>query len=316
MSVRFPPNGPPPQFQPPQPPQPSGPQRSVDSQGRVTVRRIGVPPVGFGDIYHRLVGARWLALFLVVGAAYLMINVVFAGLYMLQPGAIENARPDSFLDHFFFSVQTMATIGYGKMTPRTDVANILVTCEALLGMLGVAMATGLIFAKFARTHARVMFSDVLLISTIDGKPVLTFRLGNARNTQIVEAQLSVVILRDHVAADGERMRRFVDLPLARSRSAVFALSWSVFHAIDADSPLFGATAESLAAANVELVVSMLGMEEVTGQTVHARHAYHWSDIRWDHKFADIFSVDADGARIIDYGAFHQIVPIAVAPPPP
>ena len=290
------------------------PQRSVDSHGRLTVRRIGVPAPGLGDFYHRLLSMRWLGLFAMVGAAYMSINVVFAALYMAQAGAIENARPGSFLDHFYFSVQTMATIGYGKMTPGTDLANALVTVEALLGMLGVAMATGLIFAKFARTHSRVMFSNSILISTMDGKPTLTFRLANERSSQIVEAQLSVVMLRDELTADGEHMRRLIDVPLARSRSAVFALSWSVFHTIDEKSPFFNATPESLASANIELVVSMLGMEEVTGQTVHARHAYHWSDIRWNHKFVNIFSIHPDGGRAIDYGAFHDIIPIVTAVP--
>jgi inward rectifier potassium channel len=282
-------------------------QRSVDREGRLMVRRLGMPRPRLGDVYHTMLSMRWIWLCLLVGGMYVLVNVVFAALYMVQPGSIENARPDSFLDHFYFSVQTMATIGYGKMTPGTDLANILVAIEALLGMLGIAMATGLIFAKFARTRPRVLFSEALVVTTMDGKPTLMFRLANERSTQIVEAQLTVTVLRDEPTKEGEFMRRMVEIPLVRSRSAMFALSWSAIHPIDEKSPFFGATPESLAAVNLELIVSMLGMEEVTGQTVHARHAYHWSDIRWGHRFVDIFTVGADGGRTMDLGKFHEIV---------
>ncbi len=281
-------------------------RRSVDREGRLVVRRLGMPRPRLGDVYHTMLSMRWIWLCLLVGALYVLVNVIFAALYMVQPGSIENARPDSFLDHFYFSVQTMATIGYGKMTPSTDLANILVAVEALLGMLGIAMATGLIFAKFARTRPRVLFSEAVVVTTMDGKPTLMFRLANERSTQIVEAQLTVTVLRDEPTKEGEFMRRLVEIPLVRSHSAMFALSWSAIHHIDEKSPFFGATPESLEAVNLELIVSMLGMEEVTGQTVHARHAYHWSDIRWGHRFVDIFTVGADGRRTMDLGKFHEI----------
>ena len=269
-----------------------------------------MPRPRVGDIYHPLLSVRWGWLCLLVAGMYVLTNVLFAALYMSQDGSIENARPGSFLDHFYFSVQTMATIGYGKMTPSTDLANVLVAVEALLGMLGIAMATGLIFAKFARTRPRVRFSAVAVVATRDGKPTLMFRLANERNTQIVEAQLSVMVLRDETTQEGERMRRLVDVPLVRSHSAMFALSWLAIHPIDEKSPFFGITAETQADTNLELVVSMLGMEEVTGQTVHARHAYGWSDIRWNHRFVDMFTIGEDGSRTMDLGKFHDVVPIA------
>jgi len=284
----------------------------VDRDGRLVVRRLGMSRPGFADVYHTLLSMAWTPLCLFVAGAYVLVNVAFAALYMAQEGAIENARPGSFLDHFYFSVQTMATIGYGKMTPSTDLANILVAVEALLGMLGIAMATGLIFAKFARTRPRVRFSRALVVAPMDGKPSLMFRLANERSTQIVEAQLSVTVMRDEVTKEGERMRRLHDISLVRAHSSMFALSWSAIHVIDEKSPFHGATPESLAAINLELVVSMMGMEEVTGQTVHARHAYHWSDIRWDHRFVDMFSVAEDGVRTMDLARFHDVV--GLAPP--
>jgi inward rectifier potassium channel len=304
VSVRFPPSA---NHQPRLPSLAAPVRRSIDREGRPEVRRLGMPRPRFGDVYHTLLSMSWTRLCLFVASTYVLVNVVFAALYLAQAGSIDNARPGSFLDHFYFSVQTMATIGYGKMTPVTDLANILVAIEALLGMLGIAMATGLIFAKFARTRPRVLFSRAVVVAPMDGKPALMFRLANERSTQIVEAQLSVTVLRDEVTKEGEHMRRLHELPLLRAHSGMFALSWSAIHIIDEKSPFHGATAESLAAINLELVVSMLGMEEVTGQTVHARHAYHWSDIRWDHRFVDIFAVDADGARTMDLGKFHEVV---------
>jgi inward rectifier potassium channel len=286
----------------------SGGRRTITPRGGIAIRRVGLAREGLTDIYHRLLSMKWRWLFLLVAGAYVAVNLVFATLYYLEPGAIENARPDSFADDFFFSVQTMATIGYGKMTPATPFANALVTIEALLGMLGIAMATGLIFAKFARASSRVMFSDNAIVTTVDGQRVLAFRVANERSTQIVEAQLTAAVLRDERTREGDTLRRITELPLVRSRSAVFALSWTVMHPIDEKSPLWNATEASLGSVNLEIIVSMVGLEEVTGQTVHARHAYHWSDVRWGQKFADIISVHADGSRTIDYGRFHSLVP--------
>ena len=203
-----------------------------------------MPRPRFGDVYHTLLSMSWMRLCLFVASTYVLVNVVFAALYLAQAGSIDNARPGSFLDHFYFSVQTMATIGYGKMTPVTDLANILVAIEALLGMLGIAMATGLIFAKFARTRPRVLFSRAVVVAPMDGKPALMFRLANERSTQIVEAQLSVTVLRDEVTKEGEFMRRLHEIPLLRAHSAMFALSWSAIHIIDEKSPFHGATAGS------------------------------------------------------------------------
>jgi len=281
--------------------------RTMSPGGRIAIRRIGLPRRGLGDVYHTLVNLRWRWLFAVIVAGYALVNCGFALLYMLQPAAIENARASSFLDHFYFSVQTMATIGYGKMTPTTHLANALVSVEALLGMLAIAMATGLIFAKFARARPRVMFSSTCVVTTFDGRPTLMFRVGNERATQIVEAAITVAVLRDERTVEGERVRRITELPLVRSRSAVFALSWQVMHPIDERSPFHDATPESLAAVGLELVVSLTGLEEVTGQTVHARHAYHWRDLRWSHRFADVITVAEDGSRTIDYGKFHDVV---------
>src|SRR5437867_9036654 len=162
----------------------------------------------FGDLYHHLVSAPWSHLLAAIGGLYLAANALFAFAYLAQPGSIEHARPGSFVDAFFFSVQTMATIGYGKLVPRSGFANVLVTVEALIGLLGVAMVTGLVFAKFSRPTARVLFSRHAVVAPHDGVPCLMFRMANARGNNIVHAQLQVVLAREEATREGDRMRRF------------------------------------------------------------------------------------------------------------
>lgn len=282
-------------------------RRHVTRDARGTIERLGVPGQRFSDLYHFLLNARWSVVIAVIAGAYLFANFLFALGYLAIGDGIENARPGSFTDAFFFSVQTMATIGYGKMVPHSLVAHVLVTVEALIGMAGVAMATGLMFAKFARPTARVMFSRVAVVTTYDGVPTLMFRAANERSNLILEAQMRVVLTRQEQNAEGLRMRRFYDMALSRSQTSVFTLSWTVMHVIDERSPLFGATRESLAAVEAEIMVSMMGIDDTFSQTVHARHQYPPRNIVWGARFADILTLHPDGRRVIDYDRFHDIV---------
>lgn len=280
--------------------------RIFNPDGSANVERAGIPRGFLGDLYHFLLVASWPLLLGLLVAAYLASNALFALGYLLQPDSLENARPGSFADAFFFSVQTMATIGYGKLVPRTWLANMLVTIESFVGLLGLAMVTGLIFAKFSRPTARVLFSRVAIMGRRDGVPCLLFRMANARGNHIAEAQVHVVLARDEVTGDGERMRRFHDLSLLRAHNAIFALSWTVAHPMVAGSPLFGATEATLRAARAEIVVSLIGFEETFAQTVHARHAYAVDDLLWNARFVDIVSEGPDGRRRVDYARFHEV----------
>ncbi|HZS41860.1 MAG TPA: ion channel [Polyangia bacterium] len=272
------------------------------------VTRVGLDRRPFGDLYHAMLKARWTSLLGLLVIAYVIINSLFAVGYLLEPGSVENARPGSFYDAFFFSIQTMATIGYGKMSPASTLAHVLVSIEALIGLLGFAMATGLIFAKFSRPTARVLFSRVAIMSPRDGVPSLVFRMGNERANQVVEAQLNLAMVRNEVTVEGERIRRIYDLKLARGRTAVFTLSWTAYHPITPDSPLFGATPETLQASETAIVASFTGIDDTFSQTVHARHTYTYDEIVWSGKFADIMKRTDAGERIIDYSKFHDVVP--------
>lgn len=276
------------------------------------VVRLGAQRQPFADLYHYLVDSSWAGLFGAVLVAYVAANAGFAALY-LAFGEIENARPGSFSDAFFFSVQTMATIGYGKMTPVGQVANGLVAAEALCGVVGFAAITSLLFAKFSRPTARVLFSRHPVINTRDGVTSLMFRVANERSSMIVEASIRVTLLRNEVTSEGERVRKLHDLRLVRSQTPSFALSWTVIHPVDETSPLHGATAEQVQAWNADLLVTLTGTEEALSQPVSARHTYFHDELRWDHRMVDVFTVLADGRRALDQTKFHDIEPVPPAP---
>jgi inward rectifier potassium channel len=261
-----------------------------------------------GDLYHFVLAASWVRLLTALVALYVGSNGVFAAAYLLGDHSIQNARPGSFADAFFFSVQTMATIGYGTMVPRTLYANVLVSIESLVGLLGLAMVTGLVFAKFSRPTARVLFSRVAVVSPRDGVPCLMFRLANQRGNQIVEALIHVVLALTETTAEGEVIRHLHDLHMSRAQNALFALTWTAVHPITEASPLFRATHESLAAKEAEVIVSLTGLDETLSQTVHARHSYVSDDILWGARFVDILSRLPDGRRYVDYTHFHDVIP--------
>jgi len=272
------------------------------------VVRTGVGRRLRGDLYIFLLESSWLRLIAVFGLLYAVANSIFALAFVLGGDSIENARPGSFTDAFFFSVQTMATIGFGKLVPRTEFANILVTIESLIGLLGLAIATGLVFAKFSRPTARVVFSRVAVISPWDGVRSLMIRMANERDDRILEARVHLVLMRTETTAENVMVRRVHDLTLLRDHNPSFALSWTAIHPIDERSPLWGATPASLAANEDEIIISLTGLDEIYSQTIHARHVYTADEIICNARFVDVLTRLPDGSMQIDYGRFHDIVP--------
>ncbi|WP_017298802.1 ion channel [Nodosilinea nodulosa] len=258
------------------------------------------------DLYHHLLKLSWPAFIAMLALSYLAINTAFALAYLAHAGDIAHAHPGSFVDALFFSVQTMASIGYGAMYPQTNYANWLVVLEALVGLIWLAMATGLCFARFSLPTARILFSNYAVIAPHNGTPTLMFRTANQRRNRILEARLWVTLVRDETTAEGEFFRRFYDLPLVRAQTPLFALSWTAMHAITPESPLYGETSASLGEVNGEIIIILTGMDETRSQTIHARHSFLASEILWDHRFADILGQTPDGRRSIDYGNFHQV----------
>ncbi len=251
--------------------------------------------------------APWWAFFLGLAAFFGLINLVFTGLYLAEPHGLSNVRPGSFVDSFFFSVQTFTTLGYGQVTPITIYTNTVATLEAFAGVMNIALAAGLVFARVSRPRARVLFSGPAVITPYEGMPTLMFRLANQRGNQIMEAEINVSLARQHVTREGLVMRRFDTLNLIRRKTPLFALSWTVMHPIDENSPLHGATRASLIEQQAEIVVLVSGTDETYGAKIYARHSYIPHDIHWNKRFADILSLGADGRRVLDLVHFHDVL---------
>jgi inward rectifier potassium channel len=238
------------------------------------------------------------------------LNVIFACIYYLcGPGTLDGAsrlgEMPRFLDSFFFSVQTFATIGYGRITPIGIAANLLVTLEALCGLLWLALATGLLFARFSKPTARVIFSNSAIITNHDGVPSFIFRIANARLNQIVEAQISVALTRNEFTSEGEKYRNFYDLKLERSRSPVFAMTWTIVHPITLESPIFQMDRKALEDAECEIMVSVSGIDDTFSQTIHARFSYVPSQLVWDRHFEDMLTRTGQGKVRVDLSKIHQ-----------
>ncbi|MBE9100595.1 ion channel [Vacuolonema iberomarrocanum] len=276
--------------------------------GRLQVDGMDAWYTYWRDPYHLLLTIPWVGFVMVVVAVYVAINAIFALLYLAGGDGIANAEPGSFRDAFFFSVQTLASIGYGAMYPTTLYANIIVTMEAITSLLSIAVLTGLAFARFSRSTARIVFSQNAVITTFQGVPTLMVRLANQRRNYIREGEVQIYLLRDEVDSDGHFMRRFHDLKLIRSRTPSFVLSWTLMHPIDADSPLYHCTPESLRDSHAELLVLIHGVDDTIAQPVHASHTYSTDYILLDYRFADILHVSPEGDRYIDYTDFHTVVP--------
>ena len=266
----------------------------------------GLPKDRWRDTYHFLLTMPLWAFFAVMAGAFLSMNALFATLYALDPGGLSGARPGSFVDAFFFSVQTMGTMGYGVMAPKSFYVNIVVTAEVFVGLFNLAVATGLLFARISRPTARIMFSNMAVVTEFDGVPTLIFRAANRRRNLVVEAEVTINLLRDLTSSEGTTMRRFEELRVVRARSPLFFMTWTVMHQIDENSPLYGETRESLTQKHAEIVVVMKGLDETFVSTIHARTSYTPDEIVWGRKLVDIFVFDAKGARSIDFTRFHDV----------
>lgn len=278
--------------------------------GRPDIVAIGLPKRWLTDAYVRLMGMKWRQLLLLFVFGFLGFNVLFAVLYSIVPGSLvdgsNSGQPATPLDAFFFSVQTVATIGYGILYPKTLYANILVTIEIMGGVIGFAMGNGLMFARFSRPTSRIMFSKIAVIAPHNGVPTLMFRAANQRHNLILEAHVRVALTRTEMSSEGRAMRRFRDLEIERRDNLTFILSWTVMHPINEKSPLHGMSQEDFAASDMTIIVVMTGTDESFAQQVHARHTYTAKDIVWGRHFADIIGRTEDGRATINYGKFHSL----------
>lgn len=293
------------------------PPPSVDNylrrDGSFAMERQGISTGPIKDVYHQILSLSWHWFLILLIGVYVGINFIFALLYTCIPNGISGTS-DTLLDHFFFAVETMSTVGYGAMAPQTPLAHALMVAQSIIGFLLTAVSTGLMFAKFSRVKAEVLFSHHVLIHLFNGKPVLTFRAANKRNTQIVDAQISVTLVFNEVNEEGIFMRRLQDLKLTRQRTPLFALVWNVYHEINEESPLYGLSKQDLVEKQMSLIITLYGIDDSLGLTLHTRYAYRSNDFLFYQRFADITKAKPDGTRMMDYSVFHDYLPLPGAMP--
>ena len=266
-----------------------------------------------GDAYHILLTVSWPTVLLGTVLLYLSINLIFAAIYTSLPDSVARIPHHHFAQYFFFSVQTMSTVGYGEMYPATTPANLVMTLEAIVGALFYALLTGLFFARFSYPTARLMFSRVALITSYDGVPTLMLRIANQRRNNLIQAEVSVTLLRQEENQEGSQILRMHDLRLVRSRTPFFSMSWLVLHRIDETSPFYGQDANDIQACGAQLAVLLSGVDETLNQTVHARAIYPSDSILFGHRFVDMISVSPTGDRIVNLDRIHETVAIAEEP---
>jgi inward rectifier potassium channel len=291
--------------------------RRIVKLGTREVITEGIVRPIFHDLFHHFMTVSWPRLFATLATFFFVFDLLFGLLYYLVPGCIANLNPPGFAGDFFFSVETLATVGYGEMHPATLYGHLVAMVEIFIGLMSLALITGLMFARFSRPRARFLFTKNAVVRPIAGKLTLIFRAANERQNVVQDASACLRMLRNEVTAEGYRIRRIVDLPLLRSQHPTFALGWTIMHVIDEASPLSLETAESLSDSKTVFVLSLSGTDENTGQILMARGEYSCTDIRWNSTFRDILEEAPDGTIHVDYGKFHDIEPLQdsdTAPP--
>jgi inward rectifier potassium channel len=245
-----------------------------------------------------------------VAVVYIGLNLLFAALYSLQQDSIAGSTGGHlFFDCFFFSIQTLATVGYGHMYPQTLYAHIISTIEIMTGVFLLAVMTGLIFVRFSRPIARVVFSRSIVIAPLNGRPTLMVRVGNENQHSMVEAEFRIMFSRDEPLLEGGDFRYFYVLKLHFDRLTVFPAALTLRHTIDEKSPLFGATPESLEARRVLFLVSVIGIDPVIAAPVQMQKDYTWHDIRFGERFVEIYTELEPGRLSVDYGRLHDTEPV-------
>ena len=259
----------------------------------------------WADISHRCMTASWPAFIGGAALVFVAFNAVFALLYWLGDQPVSNVPGGAYIDYLYFSIETLSTAGYGDMHPQTHYGHFIATAELFTGIFSMSLMTGLIFARFARPNARLLFAENPVVSNYEGKPTLMVRFVNERHNIIGNANAKLWLLRNVVSEEGHTQRRFYELPLLRNEHPALALSWTLYHVLDEKSPLYGLDADAIGAIKASLVVVVTGYDVVAAQTIHARRSYDHTDIRFGRHYANILDDLDDGRVRINYARFHE-----------
>ena len=277
--------------------------------GQLEFLKLNIEKWGWRDAYQWLLGLTWPQFAAFVAAIYISLNLLFAALYTIGGDCIAGMRPGSFLDAFFFSVQTLATVGYGHMYPSNLYGHIVTTLEIMSGLFLLAVITGLIFVRFSRPTARMVFSKSIVIAPLNGRPTLMLRIGNLRQRSMVEAEFRIMFSRDEPLVEGGDFRYFYYLKLQFDRLTPFPAVLTLRDVIDEESPLHGATTQLLETGRAFLVASVVGIDPVIPAAVQTQQDYTWRDIRFGERFVEIYTDNGDGKLTVDYGRLHETEPV-------
>ncbi len=275
--------------------------------GELEIHRINVDRRELRDLYHWLLRLRWAEFAAFILSLYLAVNLLFSALFYLGRPCVNGMT--SFSDAFFFSVETFATVGYGHFYPESTYGHLIATAEIMVGMFGMAVITGLIFVRFSRPTARVMFSKRLVISNFDGQPALMLRVANLRYQAMAEAEFRMMLIRHEWVKEGEMMRRFYPLKLQFDRLIAFPAALTIRHVIDEESPLFGVSEEDLEKSDVRIMASIVCIDTVISASVESQYQYSWRDIHYGKRFVEIYNDIDDHRMTVDYGLLHEVEPV-------
>jgi inward rectifier potassium channel len=278
--------------------------------GQVEFLKLNLEKWEYRDAYQWLLSLSWPQFAALIAGVYIVINLIFAAIYALGSECIAGMTPGSYPEAFFFSVQTLATVGYGHWYPQTLYGHIVTTIEIINGMFGLAVMTGLIFVRFSRPAARILFSKSIVIGTLNGRPTLMLRVGNLRAQSMVEAEFRILFTRDEPILEGDTFRHFYNLKLHFDRLISFPAALTLRHTIDEQSPLYGETPESLQASRALFTASVVGIDPVIPAAVQTQQDYNWRDVRFGERFVEIYSESGDRKLTVDFGRLHDTEPAA------
>jgi inward rectifier potassium channel len=289
-------------------------QQLVNKDGTPNVKRVGLPLFNTTNNYHTLITMSWVKFWLLVASAYLTINIIFATIYVsFGPGSLDGATGTTpfgrFMDAFFFSAQTISTVGYGHIYPRGMMSNSVAALESMLGLLAFALATGLLYGRFSRPSARIAYSKNILVAPYleNGKGIM-FRLANLRRNILIDLEVEIIFSYNEIV-NGKTIRRFYPLALERRKVSILTLNWTVVHPLDEHSPLIDMTKDDLEKTEAGFAILLRAFDDTFSQTVHSRTSYQYNDMVWGAKFKPVFDRSEDGRIVLDLSKIsdHEMV---------
>lgn len=296
-----------------------GPQPVIKNQplmnkdGSPNVKRVGLSFFNTANNYHTLITMSWTRFWVVVLSCYLVVNIIFAFIYTsIGPNSLDgtsgNTHFDHFMDAFFFSAQTMSTVGYGHISPRGMTTNSVAALESMMGLLAFALATGLLYGRFSRPSAQIIYSRNILIAPYKdtGKGVM-FRLANRRRNMLIDLEIEIIFSYNETV-DGKTVRRFYPLELERRKVSVLTLNWTIVHELDENSPMFEMTKDDLIKSEAGFAILLRAFDDTFSQTVHSRTQYQAHEIIWGAKFKPVFDRDETGRIVLDISKISDHLP--------